>query len=81
VKGGETLVIDYDVRPERGALTVSVKRSLLFGSSDDLWYQRFDASKQGRVEIPIEKGGSYEVWLTSWSFGGSYDLRWSTKKS
>jgi hypothetical protein len=77
-KEGETLIIDYHIEVERGALVVSVDRPLLAGGSN-VWRQQFDHDMKGEARIEIQQSGSYEIWVLQKSFGGRYDIRWDTE--
>jgi hypothetical protein len=75
VKGGHTLIVDYDVSVEDGSTFINVYNSLNL-SEDALYYESIENDKQGHLEIPVKRTGLYAIDMSYYEFRGDFDVRW-----
>ncbi|MCD6126123.1 MAG: hypothetical protein J7J19_03850 [Thaumarchaeota archaeon] len=69
---GRLLTLYYDVKVDRGSLTISVVKI----PGHTLWERRFDQNSSGSVKIGLSYGGVYSIIVKGKGTEGKFDLRW-----
>ena len=72
IENGNLLTIYYDIKVDRGSLTISVIKI----SGRALWEQKFNQDSFGSVKIGLNDGGVYSIIIKGEGTKGEFDLRW-----
>ncbi len=71
VAAGKTVGLNYVVTLTMGSVTLTMQ-----GPAGVVWQKTFTASETGRVEVPIQQAGAYDVMAQTDHFEGNYQLSW-----
>lgn len=71
-RAGETLIVDYDVTVDKGALTISVEGP----DHRMLWMVSLDRVADGAVQLPVKQPGRHIIVIRGAETGGTLDLAW-----
>lgn len=71
VPTGKTVGLNYVVTITSGSVTLTMQ-----GPAGVVWQKTFTASETGRVEVPIQQAGAYDVMAQTDRFEGHYELSW-----
>ncbi len=74
-RGGQTLVIDYNVTVEDGSAFINVYNNYNL-AQDPLYYESIEHDQQRHLEIPVNKTGFYNVSMSYYSYRGTFDVHW-----
>ncbi len=69
---GETLSLKYDVRVNKGILTISAEGP----DGDLLWEVSLSEDAKDAVVLPVDRGGRYAITVRGDDSGGSFGLSW-----
>lgn len=75
IRGGHTLVVDYDVTVQDGSAFFAVDPSFNV-SADALYYESIEHDQKRHLEIPIKKTGLYDINMSYYSYRGTIDVKW-----
>ncbi|WP_342562135.1 hypothetical protein NST84_21225 [Paenibacillus sp. FSL R7-0345] len=73
LKSGETLVVDYKSKVEKGELTIKLY------DPDGQLVKELDTGESGSEEIEADKDGKYKFEITGKGAKGSYEIKYSTE--
>jgi hypothetical protein len=79
VREGQTIIIDYRIIVERGALQLHVSHVNIARLDDVISYERFESDDAGQLRITVEESGTYRISAMLRRFGGQYDITWSVE--
>jgi hypothetical protein len=68
---GKTVGLNYVVSLTMGSVTLTMQ-----GPAGVVWQKTFTAAETGRVEVPIQQSGAYDVMAQTDHFEGNYQLSW-----
>jgi hypothetical protein len=69
---GQTLTLDYDVKVEKGTLSITVTNP----ERKALWQVSLQEGEKDRIQLDLDQDGRYTIAVDGDSAGGSFDLSW-----
>lgn len=69
---GQTLILDYAIRLNKGSLHVTVSDP----DGTVLWEQQFTQDASDSLELPVRQAGRHHIIIRGDGAGGSYELKW-----
>jgi hypothetical protein len=71
-KAGEILLLEYEVKVNKGDLSIEIGRS----EGDSLWDVSLQEDAKDRVEFALGQDGPYTITIKGDNAGGSFNLSW-----
>jgi hypothetical protein len=71
VKDGKTIGVNYIVTITSGTISMTLQ-----GPDGVVWQKTLTASETSRAEVPIKRGGTYEILVQIDHFDGNYSVNW-----
>jgi len=71
VRDGKTIGVNYAVTLETGTVSFTLQ-----GPDGVVWQKTLTASETSRAEVPIQRGGTYEILVQIDRFDGNYSVSW-----